>query len=336
MIIRLVNITGLFLLLIACQKEAENIEVNQEKLLEIPEGFPAPEFPVDNGFTESRWKLGKMLFFDKRLSKDETISCSSCHLPAFAFSDTVKFSAGVALAPGTRNAPSLANVAYHPYYTREGGVPSLEMQVLVPIQEHNEFNTNILDIVELLKSDEELQSLSLLAYDRELDYYVIPRAISTFERSLISGNSPYDYYQTNGIGLDEKELLGKQLFFSEKTNCSSCHSGFNFTNYSFENNGLYSEYNDPGRYRLTGDSTDIALFKVPSLRNIEVTGPYMHDGSIYSLTEVIEHYNQGGNPHPNKSDFVRPLNLTEEEITALVTFLKTLTDEAFINNEKFR
>ena len=126
------------------------------------------------------------------------------------------------------------------------------------------------------------------------------------------------------------------LFFSDRLSCTTCHSGFNFTNYSFENNGLYVEYADPGRFRLTGDTIDEALFKVPTLRNIEVTAPYMHDGSIFSLEEVVEHYNSGGNNHMHKSQLVKPLQLTTAEKEELVAFLKSLTDYDFLTNPKFR
>lgn len=312
------------------------VEPAQEPLLAVPSGFPAPVFPEENPFSEAAWTLGKHLFFDNRLSRDGTVSCASCHLPEKAFSDTVAFSPGVAQRPGTRNAPSLANVAYHPYFTREGGVPTLEMQVLVPVQEHNEFDSNILEIAERLADDKGYQDLASKAYGRELDYYVIPRALATFERSLLSGGSRYDRYLHAGGDLSARERAGMELFFSDRAGCASCHAGFNFTSYQFANTGLYLEYADPGRQRLTGAGEDLALFKVPSLRNVELTGPYMHDGSIATLEAVVDHYDGGGTPHPNKSGLVRPLGLSGEEKAALVAFLRTLTDHAFINNKKFR
>lgn len=296
------------------------------------------EYPEDNKFSPIRWELGRSLFFDKRLSINNTISCASCHHPKLAFSDSVAVSLGVEQREGTRNAPSLANVGYHPYLTREGGVKTLEMQVLVPIQEHNEFDFNIVDIVNKLSADSSLQRKSKLAYNRELDAFSLVRAIATFERSLISGNSPYDLYKHQGLksAMNNKEIMGMNLFFSEKTNCSSCHGGFNFTNYAFENNGLYLDYKDIGRQRLTGIKEDNALFKVPSLRNVGITGPYMHDGSMKTLDEVIEHYNSGGKHHFSKSEFVKPLYLTEQEKEELLAFLKSLTDIDFLQNLKFR
>lgn len=308
-----------------------------EQILYVPKGFPEPDFPVDNQFTIERWQLGKRLFFDPILSSDQTISCASCHKPELSFSDEKQLSFGIEERIGTRNAPTLANVAYHPYYTREGGVPTLEMQILVPIQEHAEFDFNILLIAERLLHDSSYVQQSLVAFNRIPDPFVITRAIATFERTLISGESRYDQYiHGDHPALSVAEKNGMNLFFSERLSCATCHSGFNFTNYSFQNNGLYAEYTDPGRFRLTNNEADRALFKVPTLRNVEVTAPYMHDGSLSSLKDVIEHYNQGGTNHPHKSNLVKPLNLSEQEKEDVVAFLKSLTDAHFITNPKFK
>ncbi len=325
------------LVMIACRQEEETVPVRIPALMEIPEGFPEVDFPEGNEFTETRWALGKKLFFDPVMSSDSSISCASCHDPALAFSDREAVSLGVHQRPGTRNAPTLANVAYHPYFTREGGVPTLEMQVLVPIQEHNEFDFNILLVAERLATDSQYVRLADEAYGRTPDAFVITRSLATFERSLLSGHSPYDQYRSQGIttAMSTAALRGMELFFSNRTQCSQCHNGFNFTNYAFENNGLYQEYPDEGRFRLTHDSTDLARFKVPSLRNIALTGPYMHDGSISTLEAVIEHYQTGGKAHPHKSDRIQPLTLTPSEKQDLVEFLKSLTDETFVSNSIF-
>ncbi len=319
----------------ACKKD-QTQQQPQNPLLQIPPGFPPVNWPADNAFTQDRWELGKKLFFDPILSIDGSISCASCHAPALAFADTIAFSPGVFNRPGTRNAPSLANVAYHPYLLREGSVPTLEMQVLVPIQEANEFNHNIVDIAEILKNMPEYVSMSLKAYNREPDAFVITRALATFQRTLISGNAPYDRY-LNGekTALSPAEIRGAQLFFSAKTDCSACHGGFNFTFYGFENNGLYDDYADNGRERLTGNPADRALFKTPSLRNVAVTPPYMHDGSMLTLEDVIEHYISGGKAHPSKSPLIRPLSLSPQEKADLVAFLNSLTDETFLSNQAF-
>ncbi len=332
-------LSGILALLVlsACQEEAPEIALSKD-VFPIPAGFPKIEFPDDNQFTIERWKLGKKLFYEKALSLNNTVSCGSCHKPELAFSDNVALSLGDSGKVGRSNAPTLANVAYHPYFTRAGGVPTLEMQILVPIQEHDEFNTNIVDIAERLKQIPEYVEAAQNSYNREMDPFVITRAIATFERSLISGNSRYDAYVQNGDfdALNDQEKRGLQLFLSDKTNCSKCHTGFDFTNYAFENNGLYTDYTDLGRFRVTGVETDRAKFKVPSLRNIELTAPYMHDGSKLTLESIVEHYNAGGAIHPNKSQFVKPLGLTQEEKDDLVAFLKSLTDAAFAGNSAFR
>ncbi len=323
------------LLAISCAKEIESTEVANLNIMEVPLGFPEIEHPVGNEYTKERWELGKKLFYDPILSKDGTISCASCHDPALAFSDDKEVSIGSEGLLGTRNAPSIANVAYHPYYTREGGLPTLEMQILVPIQEHNEFNNNIVLIADTLSKIDSYMEMALAAYSQEPNAFVITRALSQFERSMISGQSAYDLEYNYSIegSMTESALRGKILFESDKTSCSSCHSGFNFTNYSFENNGLYDEYADNGRERLTQDPSDKARFKVPSLRNVELTGPYMHDGSISSLRDVIEHYNTGGEAHQNKNELIKPLNLDSKDKSDLLSFLNSLTDQKFITNK---
>lgn len=336
--VRLLLVSTTLLLLIACNRDIEDQMDRIPGLMEVPDGFPDIIFPEDNQFTYERWSLGKKLFFDPALSVDSSVSCASCHQPALAFTDGLRTSLGTEGRQGRRNSPSLANVAYHPYFTREGGVPTLEMQVLVPVQEHDEFNFNIVLLGQRLGRDSQYVAMARSAYDRNPDPFVITRALACFERSLISGNSPYDRYirdrDPEVLGTDA--LKGMDLFFSSRTECSTCHGGFNFTNYAFENNGLYESYKDPGRNRLTGNVADLALFKVPSLRNVGVTGPYMHDGSFQTLEEVIAHYSEGGKEHPNKNPLVRPLLLSAEEQKQLVAFLRSLTDESFIENPIFR
>lgn len=332
-------LTALTLLMVsACQKLESLDIVTTHSLTEAPVGFPPILFPKDNSFTVARWELGKKLFYDNILSLDQSISCSSCHKASLAFSDEVKFSDGIMQRAGVRNSPTLANVAYHPYFTREGGISTLEKQVLVPLQEHNEFGFNILLAGERLNRDSLYKQMSRNAYGREPDYFVITRALATFERTLVSGNSRYDqyHYQGDPMALNPEEKAGMNLFFSKKTNCSGCHSGFNFTNYGFENNGLYLQYKDSGRMRLTGLEDDRAKFKVPTLRNIEKTAPYMHDGSFETIEAVIDHYNKGGMKHQNQNSLIRPLGLTNIEKQQLASFLRSLTDETFINQAKFK
>ncbi len=322
-------------LLLSCEKATTTLP-QPNALLEVPEGFPPIPFPKDNQFSEARWELGKKLFYDTRMSIDGTVSCASCHAPQLAFADTQAFSPGVFSRPGVRNAPSLANVAYQPYFLREGAVPSLEMQVLVPIQESNEFNHNIVDLADEFANIPEYVEMSREAYNRDPDPFVITSAIATFERTLISGNAAFDQYQNGNISaLSQSQKRGMDLFFSNRTNCSTCHGGFNFTDYSFENNGLYLNYQDIGRERLTNNPIDRARFKTPSLRNAALTPPYMHDGSLNTLAEVVAHYNSGGKAHINKSPLIKPLTLTPQEQQDLVAFLESLTDDSFILNPAY-
>ena len=333
------KIFSLFLLVFlfsACKKDA--IITSEPSKIQIPAGFPQINFPADNVYTEARWQLGKKLFFDPILSIDSTKSCASCHKPELAFADDVAFSPGVENRPGTRNATSLANVAYLPYLLREGSVPTLEMQVLVPIQEHNEFAHNIVDIAVELAKIEEYVAMSQAAYGQEPNPFVITRAIANFERSILSGNSAFDRWQRgDNAALTNSQERGRLLFESPKTNCFNCHGGFNFSNNAFENNGLDSLYqDDPGRYRFTGLESDRGRFKVPSLRNVGLTAPYMHNGSLSTLADVISHYNNGGFNHPNKSNLVHSLNLNAQEQADLVAFLESLSDYGLINDERWK
>ena len=318
----------LTLLFISCGKERAN--QNQFFQLDIPQGFPDPIIPEDNQLTYERIELGKRLFYDQILSKDGTISCESCHKQEFAFADNVTISAGVEGRFGFRNSMSLANMAYQDALMREGGVPTLEMQVLVPIQDHNEMDFNILSVVEKLNLDSTYIDASIRAYNRIPDAFVITRALASFQRTMLSGDSDYDRNL-----LDEKEENGKELFFSDELACSSCHGTFLFSNLTIENNGLYEVYEDSGKYRLTNLQEDIGKFKVPSLRNIEITAPYMHNGSLSNLEEVIEHYASGGKNHFNKSELITGFDITDDEKDNLIRFLKSLTDNNFTNNSFF-
>jgi cytochrome c peroxidase len=179
--------------------------------------------------------------------------------------------------------------------------------------------------------------LAQKAFGRAPDPYVITRALAAFERTLVSGDSPFDqwYFQGKNEAVDHDVVRGFALFQSDRLGCNQCHNGFLFTNQSFANNGLYEEYTDPGRYRFTGLETDRAVFKIPSLRNIALTAPYMFDGSLPTLDAVIDHYQTGGKAHPNKSPLLKPFQLTPQERSELLAFLRSLTDEQFVNNSNF-
>lgn len=313
-ILFLLGVVGLFSCIISSNKESSITH----------SVIPKVKYPKGNEYTKERYELGEKLFFDPVLSKDSTLSCSSCHKPDLFFADTIAFTSGIKGRAAKRNVPSIINVGYQPYLLREGGVATLEMQVLVPIQEENEFNHNIVDIGNKLKEDTTYNNLSIKAYNRPIDSYVITRSIALFERSLIGFTSKFDRYKRGGIELTKEEEKGMNLF--NNIGCTNCHSGFNFTNYSFANIGLYKTYKDSGRYRLTKDSIDIGRFKVPSLRNVAKTYPYMHDGSFKTLEEVLSHYQKGGESHVNKNPEIKSFNLNEKEKKSIIAFLETLTD----------
>ncbi|MEM7106004.1 MAG: cytochrome c peroxidase [Bacteroidota bacterium] len=321
---------------LACN-QGPNKSQSRQNAIAIPVGFTIPEYPEDNLPTEERLTLGKKLFFETALSRDSTISCATCHIPAKAFADNQKISVGIKGRSGFRNVPSLGNIGYHPYFFREGGNPTLEMQMLGPIQDHDEMDLTIYEAIERLKKDPAYAKMSDQAFGREFDAYVLSRSIAAFERSLITGNSPFDrfHFQKDSTALSESQQRGMDLFFSAELACSNCHSGQDFSDYSMQNIGLYEIYTDEGLTRVTTKTEDIGKFKVPSLRNAGLTAPYMHDGSLPDLKSVIEHYDKGGNGHQNQSPMIRPLNLTEGEKQDLIAFLEALTDLEFVTNNQF-
>lgn len=332
----------ILILFSACKKAVEKNTFTEsvsdyQYRLEIPKGFPIPYIPADNELTESRVLLGKTLFYDPILSSDSSVSCASCHQIHLAFTDGKSISKGIDNRTGMRNTPTLTNMAYSGLLMFDGGIKSLELQVLAPIADHNEMDSDMNLVIERLKKNKKYISLFKKAYQREPDAFGITRSIAAFQRTLISGNSPFDkyYFQGDTTVLSASEKRGMELFFSESLACSECHSGFNFTNYLFENNGLYTVYADTGRARITNLSSDVGKFKVPTLRNVEYTSPYMHDGSFASLEEVIEHYALGGKNHVNKSVLIKGFNISETEKQDLINFLKSLSDREFLNNKNF-
>ncbi len=298
-----------------------------------PHYFPQITFPEGNEPTRLRFELGKKLFYEVKLSKNEDLSCASCHRLPAAFTD------GRAVSSFhenefARNAPTLANLAWSPYFMSEGGVPTLELQALGPIHEKHELSLSMEELIDRLKSNENYSELSKAAYGRELDAFTITRALACFQRALISGDSKFDrYYFLNSNDYSELEKQGMALFFSERTQCSSCHAGPFFTDYQFYSLGF--EDSDIGLERRTYLASDRGKFKTPTLRNIELTAPYMHNGSMSSLEEVVSFYNEGGGQGATRDSRIRKLNLSTEEERALVAFLKTLTDWNFVQNEKF-
>lgn len=294
--------------------------------------YPDVVHPADNMPTEDRVNLGSDLFFETLLSRDTTISCQSCHKIDEAFADHLPVGEGIKGRHVSRNTPSLLNVALHPYLMKDGKSPSLEEQVLLPINEHREFDMNPDLLIKRLKSRQHYVALSQQAYGKSIDIDVVKKALAVYQRVLKSENSRFDaYMRGNEFSLTENEKKGWALFQSDRLQCTQCHKGFDFTDYSFQNNGMYQNYADSGRALFSGRKEDIGKFKVPSLRNVAITYPYMHNGSVGSLEEVIAHYASGGKQHPNQSEYIKGFELNEKEKKALIEFLQSLTEASFLN-----
>ena len=314
----------------ACKKDSAIVAIDEVVIpLNIPKGFPNPKIPDDNKPTLARIALGKKLFEDKLLSRNYTISCSTCHVTEKAFTDQKQFSIGIDNKIGIRNAPTIFNLAYNTSFFWDGGVPTLEQQVIAPIENPLEMDFDPNKVIERLKLDSSYVRLFKKAYNQAPSIFSLTRAIANYERTIMSGNSRYDDYlqNNNKSALTTSEVNGMNIFNGEKGECFHCHNAYNFTDNSFKNNGIYEVYADSGRERITLNSSDKGKFKVPSLRNIALTAPYMHDGSFNTLEEVIDHYNSGGKQNVNKSFFIKPLGLTETEKQDLINFLKSLTEK---------
>ena len=327
---------GLLLLATGCSDSGEcldPVEVPTALNLVSPPTLGEPKFPEDNAFDDVRWALGKALFFDQRLSLDGAVSCATCHVPEKAFSAPEAVTPGAFGATGERNSATLTNVAYQPHFMSEGGVPTLEMQVLVPLQEPTEMAHNIVTVCEELAIDYEAQAMN--AYGRGLDPFVMTRALATFERSLLSGNSTWDQWQ-NGGAVEAAVERGYALFGGDGLGCDRCHAPPLFTTHGFANNGLEGVSVDPGRWRVTGEPADSGAFKIPTLRNIGFTAPYMHDGRFEDLNAVVNHYASGGEGHAHQDTALAPFALDEQEHSDLLAFLFSLNDTAFVNDARWQ
>ncbi len=313
--------------LTACRPDDEAFTVADVR--DVPAHFPAYVEPADNPLNQAKWELGRHLFFDERFSADGMLSCASCHNPSLAMADSLAVTPGTSGESGVRNAPALVNLAWQPRFHREGGVPSLEAQVLAPVQEPTEFHRDLVELVDQLGQDAQYQDWAQEGFDRPFDAYVMTRALAAFQRTLISGSSPYDrWIQGQTEALSPAALRGRELF--EGLECASCHQGVMLSDFATHNTGLYETYVDQGAYRLTFDSADIGAFKTPSLRNVALTAPYMFDGSLHSLEAVLEHYASGGSGHINQDERIRVRELSAQDRSDLVAFMESLTDDAFV------
>lgn len=340
----------------------------------LPPDLPQPKVPLSNPITETKVELGRWLFYDTRLSGNKTMSCATCHIQSLAFTDGKARSIGSTGDVHPRSSMSLINVAYASRLTWANTLlEQLEDQALIPLLGDDPIEMGMsgrhAEIGELLRDEPNYRELAAKAFPNdEVPYSFLNavRSIATFVRSLNSFESPYDaYLRGDANALSASQQRGMALFFSERVECFHCHGGFNFTDSSthasatidsvgFHNNGLYNlngegayPEDNTGLYDMSGQIRDMGRFKAPSLRNIAVTAPYMHDGSIASLEAVIDHYSRGGRiveegPNagdgrlsPFKSEFVTGFELSDAERNDLIDFFNALTDQSALTNEKW-
>ncbi|TQV89825.1 MbnH family di-heme enzyme [Aliikangiella coralliicola] len=345
----------------------ENLEV--EYNWNLRQGFPLPQVPANNPMTKAKVELGRHLFYDTNLSFNQTQSCASCHQQNMAFAESLFTSIGSTGEIHRRNSPALVNIAYNKTLTwAHDGLTSIEQQILLPMFGEEPVELGITGHENEVLARFNTQSYSKLfsrAFPGEkISFELINKALSSFVRSLISLNSPFDVYAYDGddSALDQSAINGMTLFFSEKLECHHCHGGFNFTQSTshekqlldrrpFHNTGLYNVLPDGGYPKIDTGLSEITLnplddgrFRAPTLRNIAMSAPYMHDGSIATLEDVIDFYAAGGRnidsgdlkgdgrQNPLKNSFVKGFEITEQEKKDLLAFLNSLTDQTFLTN----
>ena len=345
----------IFVSLLVCTScSNENVQQYQPTplQLDIPELFEqnilAPIIPSDNPITVEGVALGKKLFFDTKLSGDNTQSCASCHAPQNAFTDNTRFSDGIDGNFGNRNSMPLFNLAwnYNERFAWDGRELSLERQAFEPVSNPIEMHSNWQEVATELQNDSEYPSLFDLAFGTsQIDSTLVTKALAQFERTLISGNSKFDKHLLNQETLTPEELNGFNVFMDEaRGDCFHCHGNANnplWTDNIFHNNGLDATFTDLGLGVVTGDPSDNGKFRSPSLRNLVYTAPYMHDGRFATLDEVINHYSEGLQASPTIDPLMKKVNqggvqLTIQDKADLKAFLLSLTDEAFVNNPDFQ
>ncbi len=331
--------------LFSCQNDdSEYTEINEPLDFQIPSNFPDLAQDISHNYpTQKGFELGRKLFYDGRLSRDGTISCAFCHEQSSAFTHHGHdFSHGIDNLVGIRNAPAVQNMAFQSDYFYDGASNSLEMLSIAPIHNPVEMDDNLANIVQKLQQDPVYVKLFEQAFENgEVTSGNMLKALGQFMTMMVSSNSRYDKYVRNEAGgtLNAQELQGLNLFQSK---CASCHATDLFTDNSFRNNGLppNPNLNDLGRETVTGFGTDRYKFKVPSLRNVELTAPYMHDGRFGSLQSVLNFYSNGV-MHSQTLDVLLNQNetlgipLSTQEKEAIIAFLKTLTDHEYITNPLF-
>lgn len=364
----------LFLFAAACGSDEISDPKSAEWTWDLPRGFPTPKVPADNPMSRAKVELGRRLFYDTRLSGNQTQSCGSCHIQNLAFTDGLGVSKGSTGDHTLRASMALGNVAYASVLTWGNPlIKTLENQQLTPLFADSPIELGLgsqEEPVERIHADERYPRMFAEAFPEvngEISVDTMTKAISAFERSIISANSDFDHavYGGDDSAMSDAAKRGMDLFFSERLECFHCHGEFNFSDsvehdgsvfseVKFHNNGLYNvdgfgsyPIGNQGIFEITGVQEDSGRFKAPSLRNIALTAPYMHDGSIATLSEVVDHYARGGRliedgPNagdgkfsPFKSELITGFVITEDEKSDLIAFLNSLTDDTLLTNPNY-
>jgi cytochrome c peroxidase len=292
--------------------------------LETPLGLPKMQLPEDNPLTREKVELGKQLYFDPRLSRDDTVSCATCHDPAKGWSNGERFATGVRDQVGGRSAPSIINAGYNLFQFWDGRAKHVEGQALGPIQNPIEMDLTLEELVEKLNQIEGYRTQFQAVFGTDVTAENIAKAIGAFERTILSGNTPYDRHKAGDENaLSDAAKRGMDVFFNE-ARCSSCHREPHFTDGAFHNIGVgvNDDKVDVGRFEHSKLLGDRGSFKTPTLREIARSAPYMHDGRFATLAEVVEYYDKGGEPNPQLDEEIFPLELTDQQKKDLITFLE--------------
>lgn len=311
-------------------------------VMQIPAGLPPMNIPANNPMTVEGVALGKKLFFDPILSANNTMSCASCHNQKFAFVDSNRrFSVGIDNIAGNRNSMPLFNLGYQKKFFWDGGAADLESQVIGPIENPVEMHENLGRLLTKLNAHAEYPTLFRKVFGgNTITTSMLMKAIAQYERTIISGNSKYDQYKQGKVQLTDAEMRGMEKFVNDSVgDCAHCHTmGGTFSSFEFRNNGVDSIYADPGRYRITLIGSDSGKFKTPSLRNIALTAPYMHNGRFTTLQQCLDHYNTGFHYGPHL-DVIMSTNkknrMTAQDMQDIIAFLNTLTDQSLLTNPAF-
>lgn len=331
-------LTGSMVLAIGVVFTASVADAQRSQGPKPPLGLPPVQWPADNPFSKDKAELGRLLYYDTRLSSSKQVACASCHAPEKAFTDQAPVSTGIGGQKGGRSAPTVINRAYSTEQFWDGRAPSLEEQAKGPLANPLEMTSeksgdaahkSCVACLSAIPGYVKLFKKAFGTPEFTIDH--VAKAIATYERTVLSGNAPYDKFNAgNTAALTTEQVRGKDVFF-KKAQCDSCHLGFNFTDGSYENIGIGMDKASPdlGRFMVSHREEDKGAFKTPTLREIEHTGPYMHDGSLKTLEQVVEHYDKGGTKNPWLDKRMKPLHLTAQEKKDLVAFMKSLSGEGW-------